>query len=126
MWRSREKRCSGTPCARRAPSQTNRSPAPRICSSLRPHQTYENFFQRTLRGMEIAEADATLAEIAEQGRYAGALCLCVIGVDEFASISRKGQIVRRKLLRYRFEPVVEVKRQLLLAELAHQFDLVLD
>ena len=62
--------------------------------------------------MQVTEPDAALAEIAEQGRDAGALGLRVIGVDEFGPIGRKRNIVPGKLGRNRFDPVVEVKSQL--------------
>ena len=76
--------------------------------------------------MQVAESDTREIEILEQGGDAGALALRVVGVDDFATAGGKRQSMRRKGLRYRLEPFLQVKRQLFLAELAHELGLVLD
>ena len=76
--------------------------------------------------MQVAESDTCEIEVLEQAGDAGALALRVVGVDDLAAAGRKRQSMRSKGLRYGIEPFLQVERQLLLAELAHELGLLLD
>src|SRR5207302_8772354 len=90
------------------------------------HQIDEDVFERGLRRVQVAEPDTCDAEVLEQGGDTGALALGIVGVDDFVAAGRKRQPMAGERLRYGVEPLLQVKRQLLLAELAHELGLVLD
>src|SRR3954452_11194146 len=103
-----------------APSRTCRSRLPPDDSLLGSHKIDENIFQRTLRGVEVLEGEAALAELLEQGGDAGALPLGVVGVNQLAPAIGQRQVIGRKRVRYNLDALVEMELQLLLAELVHE------
>src|SRR4029077_19098141 len=93
-------------------------------SSLLPDQTNEDVFERALRRLQIPEADAGAVEILQQRRDAGRLARRVVGVDEAQAGGGEREIVRRQFVGYRGEPLLQVQRELLPAELAQQVGVV--
>src|SRR3984893_13782609 len=124
--KSPERRCFAAGSAQCATSRTGRSPEPPENSSSLPHQPDEDVFERAFGRVQVAEPDSRAAEIGEQRRNSAALALAVIGVDQFAAVGRQGQMVSGKRRRNGIEPCVQMQRQLLLAELAHQLGLALN
>ncbi len=61
-----------------------------------PHDVDENVFQRALRGAQVAEADAGLGKIGEQGGDARALSLPVVGVDQLLAAIGEREVVPGK------------------------------
>ena len=57
---------------------------------------------------------------------AGALALGVVGIDQLGAVIHQREPVFREVRRDRVDRLLQLDRQLLLAELAHQFGLVLD
>src|SRR5262245_19678312 len=94
--------------------------------ALSLHQADEDLLQRALRRVEVAEADVGQVEVVEQRGDASALALGVVGVDELAAAGRERQIVPRQRGRDRRKLLLQLQRELLLAELAHQLGFVLD
>src|SRR5262245_58823076 len=76
--------------------------------------------------MQVAEPDAEGAEIVQQRGDPGAIALGFVGVYQLPAVRREGQAMRSKRSRNSVEPLLEVKRQLLPAQLAHQLGFVLD
>src|SRR3546814_18904402 len=52
------------------------------------NQIDENILQRTLGGLQVAEADVGGGEIAQPRRDPGALAAHIVGSDEFAALPR--------------------------------------
>ncbi|HEY0438232.1 MAG TPA: ABC transporter ATP-binding protein, partial [Phenylobacterium sp.] len=65
------------------------------------------------------------AELAQQLGDAGVLRLGVEGVDQLAAVRLQPQVVLRQARRHGLQRLLQVERQLLLAELAHQLGLLL-
>src|SRR5262245_1192007 len=85
----------------------------------------KNVFERALRGVEIAEPDARIGEIIEQGRDARLAGVRVVGVGQLAPAGAEREMVVGEPRRYCGERLAQVQRELFLAELAHQLGLVL-
>src|SRR5712692_7434612 len=123
--KSPETRCFAAACAPCAPFRMCKSRGPPAGSSSARHQVDEDVFQRALAGIEISEADAGFVEILKQCGDAGALALRIVVVDESAAVSRQCQAMGSERIRHGIELLMKVERQLLVAELVHQLDLVL-
>ena len=91
-----------------------------------PHQADEDVLERALRRLQVAEPDVGAGEVVEQRGDAGALALGVVGVDQLLAARRQRELVAREVVRDRVERVVQLQRELLLAELVHQLGLALD
>src|SRR5215212_2385556 len=101
----RAKRCSAAGYARCAPFRTDRSRGP-PCNSWRPHQVDKDFFQRSLRGLQVREFDSGATQIAEQAGDAGALAFGIVVVDQPAALIRKFEVVSCKHRRDRLDPAL--------------------
>src|SRR4249919_123333 len=91
-----------------------------------PHQADEDVLERGLARMQVLEVDALLVEPAQQRRDAGLLGLRVEGVDERVAIVGQRQRQVREAIGNAFERHLQLDRQLLAAQLAHQPALVFD
>src|SRR4029079_16567741 len=89
-------------------------------------QVSEDLFERALFGAQVLEVDAELAELPQQPGDAGAVGLRVEGVDEVIAIGGQRELAARELRRYLLERVLQMQRELLAAELAHQHALLFD
>src|SRR3984885_11564086 len=126
MSRSPARLRSGTRCARSATFRTRKSRARRRCSWLVPQQADENILQRALRRVQIPKPDTGGLQRIEQRGDAGAFAPGVVGVDQLLAVGAERQMEGFKRRGDRVDGLVQLQRQLLAAELAHQFDLVLD
>src|SRR5262249_671662 len=124
--RSPARRCFAAACARCAPSRTCRSRRPRAGSSLLPHQMDEDVLERVLRGLDIAEPDAGPTEVLRDRGDAGAPAPGFIAVGEVASVGRERKAGAGELVRNGSQWLLQMQREVLLAELSHQLGLVLD
>src|SRR6185437_8082226 len=106
------------------PSRTCRSRGWHERSSVAPHQVDEDVFERRLRGVDVLETDAGRAELVEQRGDAGALAAGIVGVDQLSSVLAERQMVRGERGWHGVERLLQLQRELLLAELAHQLGLV--
>src|SRR5262245_29596640 len=100
------------------PSRTGRWRGSRG-DSLRPHQADEDILERRLRGIEVGEADAGVAQVAQEAGDAGALALGVVIVDELASLVAEFEMIGRERLGYSVELALQMQRQAFPAELLH-------
>ena len=91
-----------------------------------PQQADENVLQRALCRVQIPKPDAGGLQRVEQRGDAGALALGVVGVGQLLAVGGEGEMVGVERRRDGVDGLVQLQRQLLAAELAHQFDLVLD
>ena len=77
-------------------------------------------------GIEVRDADAGGAQIAQQAGDAGALALGVVIIGDLASILGEDEVVGRQRRRDRLNLVLQLERQAFAAEFLHQLGLVLD
>src|SRR5207244_7604168 len=89
-------------------SRTGRSCRPRASSFSLAYKVDENIFQRGLRGVQVAEADARLAHVVEQAGDAGALGARVIMVNQLRAVGAERQVIGGELRRHGFELAVEL------------------
>ena len=76
--------------------------------------------------MQVLELYAGRAQFFQQRGDAGAIVLGVIGIDQFAAVAAERKLVGGKRGRNALQFVLQLQRQLLLAELAHQLRFFLD
>src|SRR5206468_10152358 len=90
------------------------------------HQTDEDVLEGTLASVQVLEADAEIAQALEQRRNARALLVAVESVFQLAPASLQRQAPVAQLQGDRGQRLEKIERQLLLAELFHQLDFLLD
>src|SRR5262249_28457850 len=125
-WKPPARPRSATECAASAPSRICKSRGSPEGSFSLPHQINEDVLKRALRGLQVLEPYPGMGQVLQQTGDAGALALAIVGVDELVTIRHEHQIMACKLGRKRIELLMQLQGQLLLAELVHELDLVLD
>src|SRR5690349_3786511 len=93
-------------------------------SSLVRYQSDEDVLERALRRLKILEANSAPGQVPEERGDGAAVALFVVGIDQIGAFELEpvgGE--RRRKDRQR---LLQVQRQLLLPELAHQLGLLLD
>jgi len=79
-----------------------------------------------MREPMVAEPDSCLAQILQQAGDARAFALGIIVVNQRAAAVRQAQRIHAELGRYRFELLLQMQGELLVAQLAHELGLVFD
>src|SRR5215831_218379 len=114
-------------CAACVPSRQGRSPTPRGSSSLLPHQIDENVLERALRRLQIGKSNPRAGKVVEQSGDAGRRSAAgIVIVGQLAAVCAERKVMLCECGWDCGQRLLQLQDELLLAELAHQFGLVLD
>src|SRR6476660_1359829 len=106
-------------CETSAPFRSGKWPGRRRCSSV-AHEADEDVFERGLLGVEVLELDAQFIEPAQQAGNSGFTGLRVEGINQLITAGAEIERIAVEAVGHLVERRLQFKRQLLLAEFAHQ------